>query len=248
MRLRQRRRKPTGPELQNSGEMIRRLVWSLLPLAMAINAGCQAPIAKGTGGPKILSRSEMDAITAGSAIAGNYATAHASGAETRTAASASASASSGISPIVGAVFLDYGSSQATASAAGDGLAEARLSSSVSVRSANGGASITGTGAGIGTNRAQVSAQLYGTSTSRADVAFGSISAVACCGSGSQAQVSLDSATGGPYSQEIRAAPVSDSSGQAGSRVDFAVASSALPILGQGQVIAAGAPTRVLPKY
>jgi hypothetical protein len=190
----------------------------------------------------------MDGITAGSAIATNDASAQALGAETRTAASGSASASSGISPIVGAVFLNYGNSQATASAAGDGLAEARLSSSVSVRSANGGASITGTGAGTGTSRAQVSAQLYGNSTSRADVAFGSVAAVACCGSGSQAQVNLDSATGGPYSQEIRAAPVSDTSGQVGSRVDIAVASSALPILGQGQVMAAGAPTRVSPKY
>jgi hypothetical protein len=228
--------------------MIRHFVRKLLLLAVGIVAGCQGPIAKGTGGPRILSGPEMDAITAGSVVASNDVSAQASGAETRTAASARASASSGINPIVGAVFLNWGNSQAAASAAGDGLAEARLSSSVSVRGANGGASITGTGAGVGTNRAQVSAQLYGTSTSRADVAFGSVAAVACCGSTSKAQVNLDSATGGPYSQEIRAAPVSDRSGQVGSRVDIAIASSALPILGQGQVMAAGAPTRVSPKY
>jgi hypothetical protein len=233
---------------QNNKQMGKCSGWSAMLLAMATIAGCQTTIAQHRHGSRILTGPEMDVVTAGSAVASNGAAAHALGLETQTAVSGGASAYSGISPILGAPLLNYGTSQATASAGGDELAETRLSSAISVDGTNGGASIAATAAGLGTSHAQVNAQLYGISTARADVAFGSVAAVACCGSDTEAQVRVNGAAGGPYSEELRAAPVSEATGQVGSRVDITVVSSALPILDQAQVLVAGAPTRVSPKY
>ncbi|HYZ40328.1 MAG TPA: hypothetical protein VE687_06835 [Stellaceae bacterium] len=198
----------------------------------------------------------MDAITAGSAVAGNDSAPRGIGSETHTAAlgstsaysGVSTSAYSGISPILGIPFLNYGKSEASASASGNELAQTTLSSDVYVDGANGGASITATAAGIGTRRAQAIAQFNGISTNRADLVFGSVAAVACCGSASAARVNLDSSTGGPYSKELRAMPASKVSGQAESRVDITVVSSALPILDQAEVLVAGTSTRISPKY
>lgn len=193
----------------------------------------------------------MDRITAGSAVAVNEATAHALGAAPQTAVSATTQAYSG-SPIAGAPFLNYATSQATASASRGELVQAGLSSQISVDGANGGARIdaaaTGTAAGNGTSRAQVSTQTYGISTSRTDLVFGSVSAVACCGPAATAQVKVDSAAGGPYSRELSGTSVSDIPGQVQRTVDIAVVSSALPILDPAQVLVTGAPARISPKY
>jgi hypothetical protein len=233
---------------QNKGQMGRRSGWGAMLLAIATVAGCQTTIAQPPHGARILTGLEMDVITAGSAVASDDAAAHALGLEPQTSVLGSASAYSGISPIPGALLLSYGNSQATASAGGDELAETRLSSTISVDGTNGGASIAATAAGVATSHTQVTAQLYGISTARVDVAFGSVAAVACCGSDAEAQVRVNGASGGPYSTELRAAPVSEPTGQLGSRVDISVASSALPILDRAQILVAGAPTRVSPKY
>ena len=217
-------------------------------LAMAIVAGCQATTAQRPRGARLLTVPEMDAVTAGSVAAADVAAARALGSDAQTAASTLAAVYSGSGPLLGAPFLNYSQSQANASASGDQSAQARISSTVSIDGANGGASIIATAAGVGTDRAQATAQFYGASTARGDIAFGSITAAACCGSASGAQVSLDTVKGGPYSKEIRAAPVSDTPGQVESRIDITVVSSARPILDQAEVSVAGAPTRASPKY
>jgi hypothetical protein len=217
-------------------------------LAVAIVTGCQATLAQRPHGARMLTGAEMDTVTAGSAVAASDAAARARGTEAQTDVLGSASAYSGLDPIPGPTFLNYANSQATASASGDALAATGLTSSVSVDGANGGASITATASGVGTSRAQVTAQFYGTSITRADLAYGSVAASACCGSGSEAQVRLDTATGGPYSKELRATPVSGTPSQAASRIDVTVISSTLPILDPAQVVVTGVPTRVDPRY
>jgi hypothetical protein len=226
--------------------------WNAIVLAVAMVSGCETTTVQSSGGARILTGVEMDRITAGSAVAVNGATAHALGAAPQTAVSATTQAYSGSSPIAAAPFLNYATSQATASASKGELVQAGLSSQISVDGANGGARIdaaaTGTAAGNGTSRAQVSTQTYGISTSRADLVFGSVSAVACCGSAATAQVQVDSAAGGPYSKELRGTSMSDIPGQVQRTVDIAVVSSALPILDPAQVLVTGGPARISPKY
>jgi len=66
--------------------------------------------------------------------------------------------------------------------AGNGdRARAGLSNYVSVGSANGGALIDAEASGIGTSHTQVSTQFFGISTNRADIVFGSVTAISCCG-------------------------------------------------------------------
>lgn len=194
----------------------------------------------------------MDQVTAGSAVAANAAAARALGSAPRTAVLSSALAYSGSSPIAGAPFLNYVSSQDMASASNGQSTQASGSSQIHVDSANGGASIdakaSSTAAGSETSHAQVSMQFYGVSTSRADLVFGSVAAVACCGPLVAAQVAVDSGAGGPYSRELRGVPLSDVPGQTQSRVDVAIASSALPILDPAQVVVARAPSLISPKY
>jgi hypothetical protein len=228
--------------------MANRAGWKPMVLLLAIATGCDTTAMKRSGGARLLTGIEMDQVTAGTAFAVTDAAARALGSAPQTAVLATASAYSGNSPIAGVPFLDYASSQAIASARNGFVAQTSLSSRVAVDGANGAASIDAKAAGTGTSGAQVTAQFYGVSTNRADLVFGTVAAVACCGSDAGAQVTVDSRTGGPYSRQLRAAPVSDGSGQAQSRVDIAVVSSALPILDPAQVLAARAPARASPKY
>jgi hypothetical protein len=222
--------------------------WGAMVMAMGLVGCCQTGDVQYSKGARILTRFEMDQVTAGSAVAVNTATALALGSEPQTAALGMASAYFGSSPVAGAPFLNYATSQSIASASRGELSESALSSQISIDSVNGGASVGVTAAGTGTSRAQVVTQFYGVSTNRADVVFGSVTAGGCCGSEAAAQVEVNSRTGGPYSVEIRGAPVSGTPGEAQRRVDIAVASSALPILDPAQVLLANAPTRITPKY
>jgi hypothetical protein len=236
------------PKETNRAKMGGRWGWTAMVSLIAMAAGCQTTTIQGPGRARMLTGFEMDAVTAGSAVAVNDATARALGSTPQTAILGIASAYSGSSPIAGAPLLNYANSQATASASNGELAQAGLSSRVSVDSSNGGASIDAQAAGTGTSRAQVTAQFYGISTNRSDLVFGSISAAACCGSVATAQVKVDGEAGGPYTRELQAAPVSDSSGQVQRRVDIAVVSSALPILDPAQLLVTGGSARVSPKY
>jgi hypothetical protein len=215
---------------------------------MTMVAGCETVPASNSGGARRLTGSEMDQVTAGAAVAVNEAAAHALGAAPQTAVSATTQAKSNSGPIAGSPSLNYASSQATASASNGNLVQVRLSSQISVDGANGGARIDAAATGNGTSRAQVSTQTYGISTSRADLVFGSVSAVACCGSAATAQVKADSGAGGPFSRELRGAEITDTPGQVQQRIDVTVASSALPILDPAQLLVTGGPARISPKY
>jgi hypothetical protein len=220
--------------------------WNAMVLVAAFLAGCQTTIVQHSGGPRILTSSEMDQVTAGSAVAVNDGTARAFGSEAQTNVLGNASTSSGTGPIAGPPVLYYANSETMASASSNRLAETSLSSQAFVDGRNGGASIGATAVGVGTNRAQVTAQLYGISTNRADIVFGSVAAVACCGPNTEAEVTVNSQTGGRYSRELRTMPMPDTPGQVKNAVDIAVVSSALPILDSAPVFAAGAPTRASP--
>lgn len=221
---------------------------SAIILLLTMVAGCETPTIQRSGGTRILTGFEMDQVTAGAAAAVNYTAALALGSAPHASAFGAASAYYGSSPIVGAPLTDYANSQATAIASGGSFAHTSLSSEVSVDRANGGASVGARAMGTGTSQAQVTAQFYGVSTNRTDLVFGSVSAVACCGSNAAAGIEVDSRAGGPYTRELRAAPASETPGQVGNRVDIAVVSSALPLLDAAQVFVAGAPARVSPKY
>jgi hypothetical protein len=217
-------------------------------LALAMVGGCDVTTIQRSGGARILTGFEMDQVTAGSAVAANSAAARGLGYTSDTAVLGTASAYSGNNSIASAPFLDYAASQATASANGGNLAQTSLTSQISVDGANGGVSINARASGTGMNQAQVTTQFYGISTNRADFAFGSIAAVACCGTNTAAQVEVDGTTGGLYSREFRGVPVSSTPGQVQSRLDIAVASSALPLVDPAQMLVADGPGRVSPKY
>jgi hypothetical protein len=226
--------------------------WNAMVMALAIVSGCESGTTHDSGGARILTAIELDQVTAGSAIAANEATGRSLGPAPQTAVLATTRSYSGTSPIAGVPFVNYATSQATASASNGEFAHAGLSSHISVDGGNGGARIdasaTGTAVGNGANNAQVTAQTYGISTSRADLVFGTATAAACCGSSTTAQVELDGAAGGPYSREFRSAQESDISGQAQTRIGIAIVSSTRPMLDPAQVLVAGAPARVSPKY
>jgi hypothetical protein len=225
---------------------------SAIVLATAMVASCETASLQNSGGARILTNSEMDRITAGLATATSEATALATGGAPRTTVSATTQTNSGNSPIPGTPFRNYAATRASALARNGQRVQAGVSTQISVDGANGGAWIdaaaVGTAAGDGTGPAQASTQAYGISTSRTDLAFGSVSASACCGSTAAVQVKADSGAGGSYSQEIRSTATSDVQGQAQRRTDIAVVSSALPILDPAQLSVTGGPARISPKY
>jgi len=236
----------------NLGDMGGPSRWHALVLAMAMLAGCETRAPKGSGGARILTDTEMIRITAGAAVAVNQAAAHAVGTASQTAVSATTQTYSDNNPSAGGPLLNYAASQATASARSGDLAQAGLSSQISVDGGNGGVRIdtgaTGAASGDGTNRALVRTQTYGISISTADLVFGSVSAVACCGSPATAQVNAASEAGGQYSRELRSVVTSDTPEQIQRTIDIAIVSSAFPILDPAQVLVMGGPARVSPKY
>ena len=230
---------------ENGGNRLRR---NAMVLALAMVAGCDATINPRPGGARILSGFEMDQVTAGSAVAANDAAARGFSFAPKTQVLGIASVYSGKSPIAGTTILDYANSQTTASRSGSNFAQTSISSQVAVDGGNGGASVDAWAAATGVSQAQVTAQFYGISTNRTDFVFGSVAAGACCGSDAAAGVEVASTSGGSYTREVRSAPVSATPGQVQNRVDIAVASSQKPLLDSAQVLAAGAPAQVSPKY
>jgi len=232
--------------------MSNRLGWDAMLLALTLLSGCETVTVSNSRRARILTDGEMNQVTAGAAVAVSDAAAHALGTKAQTSVSANARTNLSNSLIAEFPFRNYPAARATASASSSGLVQADVSSQISVNGANGGAWINaaavGTVGGNNPSLAQASTQTYGISTSRADVVFGSVSAVACCGSAATAQVNADSHAGGHYSTELRDAAMSDMSGQVQRRVDIAVVSSALPILDPAQVLVTGGPARISPKY
>lgn len=218
---------------------------AMLFLAIPILAGCAATVVQSSGGTKRLTEAEMDKITVGSASAAIDVAARALGPDARTITPTSTLAVSGSSPVAGPPFLhylspNYSTSQGLAFATGGPLAEVNGSSHTGVSSANGGAWIdatgVGTAAGGGTSNAQLSMQFYGFNTGRVDLVLGTAIASACCAPSLAARVTATGGAGGPYSMQLQGYSLSDAPGQIQSRVDIAVASSALPIVDPGQMV------------
>lgn len=216
-------------------------------LATMVVAGCKNGATEDpSGGPRLLTGIEMDQLTAGSAVAGNQVDALALGSAPQTTAFTSTAVDSGGSPITGAPFLNYASSQAGASSASNGaFVQASGLSQIQVSGGGGGASIDGaataTAMGSQPSNAEINIQFTAISLSHLDFVYGSISAVTCCDPHNTTQAKVDSGAGGPYTKQLQGEPVSDIAGQIQSRIDAAVASSTLPLLDAGEGLTITAP-------
>ena len=233
----------------SSADMGRRRRWKVIVgLALTTLTGCEHTVVYAPPGAEVLTADEMDQITVGSATATVDAAAGAlppgsAAALTSTSTLSQANASPGY------LGSNFSNSQLSAAAISGQSAEVSGTSHTFVSSSNGGAWIDATGvataAGGQSSQAQLGMQFYGISTARADLVFGLAVANACCAPDLGAQVKASAGAGGPYSIEIQGNPVSDTLGSVQSRVDIAVASSALPIVDPGQVmelpIARGSP-------
>lgn len=185
-------------------------------LATTMLMGCQSIPIQSLAKSRFLTSIEMDEISAGSAAAASNVEAFAAGLAPQTTGSTVTLAASG-GP------LNYAFSQAMASASKAQLTLARGSIDIGIDGDGGGTRIDATSSATAAGRmsdAQINMQFYGLRIGYGvDLAFGTAVASACCG-----------------------VTVSDISGQAQSRVDIAVVSSALPILDAGQVSALAAPS------
>jgi hypothetical protein len=219
--------------------------WKVMVLATTIMVGgCENATSERPGGARMLTMIEMEQVTVGSAGAMNEVEAHAFGSAPQTSSVTSTLADSGGSPIAGAPFLNYSTSQAVASASDGPLVQVGGSSQILVDS-SGGARInavaTGTAAGSEASEAELNIQFTGISLSHLDLAYGTISATACCNPRDGTQAEADSRGGGPYTSELQGAPISNVPAQVQSRIDAAVASSTLPLLDAGQALTVTAP-------
>jgi hypothetical protein len=186
----------------------------------------------------------MDEITAGSVGGINGAEAHARGFTSQATASTRTLASSSNGTIAGvhlgdAASWNYVSSQLFASAGSGQTATASSANHVYADGENGRAQIdaaaTAVSAGGGASHAQVGINFSGIRTSRADLAFGSVTAAACCAPFAEVQIELSGGAGGPYAREFRSVSLSNTWGQMQMRTDIAVISSALPMIDPGQM-------------
>jgi hypothetical protein len=206
---------------------LKAIVLWLLPMLAACDAAAQT-----SGGSRLLTLAEMDQITVGSANAAIDISALA------LAPAAQATTSSGTLAVSG-VNSSFGNALGRGTAISSQSADVNGSSHLFVSSANGGASIDATGTatatGAGNGQAQMSLQFFGVTMSRVDLVFGNATSGACCSSNLGAHVAASGAAGGPYSTELAGFSGFDSAGQTQRRVDFAVASSAQPIVDPGQM-------------
>lgn len=220
-----------------------RLGIKAMVLTIGMLAGCETAIPNPRGS-RLLTGSEMDQITAGSVGAINRAEAHAHGftsqatASTSTLVALSSGTIAGVH-VVNAASSNYVSSQLSASAGNGQTATASGSNHVYAEGDNGVAQIdaaaTAVSAGGGASHAQVSINFSGIRTSRADLAFGSVTAAACCAPFAEAQIELAGRAGGPFARELRSVSLSNTRGEMQMRTDIAVISSALPMIDPGQM-------------
>ena len=220
-----------------------RLRIKAMVLTIGMLAGCDA-VTPNLRESRLLTGSEMDQITAGSVGAISRAEAHARGLTSQATASTNTLVASSSGMVAGAhtvnaASLNYVSSQLSASAGNGQTVTASGSSYVYVDGENGVAQIDAAAdavsAGGGASRTQVRINFSGIRTSRADLAFGSVTAAACCAPFAEAQIELTGGAGGPYARELRSVSLSNTRGQIQTRTDIAVISSALPMIDPGQM-------------
>ena len=213
-------------------------------LVTATISGCGTTPLRSPAVPRLLTSTEMDQISAGSAAAMSNADAIALGPTPGTMAFTTTLSSSGYpvlaQPFASLLSLNYAAARSVASAQSASFARADGSSHIAVDGRGGGASIVAMSAamagGSETSRAQIDIQFYGLSIGQVDLTFGSAIATACCAPSFAVQTNVDRGAGG-YWRQLEASPISNVPGQVRSRIDISVVSSALPILDAGQVLA-----------
>jgi len=120
--------------------VVNRSGWKALVLAAVVVAGCENVVIERPAGVRLLTGSEMDTVTAGSAVAMNRVEAQALGSAPQTTTFSSTLADSGGSLIAAPPFapiLNYASSQAGASASNGIFAQASGSSQIQVNASGG---------------------------------------------------------------------------------------------------------------
>jgi hypothetical protein len=220
-------------------------------VAIFLVAGCESAtsVRSGDSAHRLLTDTEMDQISVGAAAAFGGAGATALGPSPVTTATTDTLTSSGepvsAKPFANLATSDYASSQTHALAANAPYSSANGSAQIAVSHASNSAAINAssvaTAVGSGAGQAQIDLQFYGLSVGRVDLAFGSASATACCAASLAAQ-SAATAHGTGNWRQLKAAPLTDTPGQAQSRMDISIVSSTLPILDAGHVSALLAPT------
>jgi hypothetical protein len=140
---------------------------------------------------------------------------------------------------VNAASSNYVSSQLSASAGNGQTATASGSNHVYADGEYGVTQIDAAATAVSTggraSHAQVGMNFSGIRTSRANLAFGSVTAAACCAPFAEAQIELTGGASGPYTRELRSVSLSNTRGHIQMRTDIAVISSALPMIDPGQM-------------
>jgi hypothetical protein len=223
-----------------------RLGRRVLGLAIPMLAGCAATAVHISDGPTLLTAAEMIRVTVGAsgASAVSQVAAFALPPEAQVTGSADTLAASSIGMDTGSPFLaylspNYSGALATVSSTSGRLAETSSSSQVFVSSSNSWAWVDAEGTTIASGgeagHAQTSLQFDGFSIGRVNFAFGTAVAAACCAPRLGAQATADGG-GGPYFEKIAGYSQYAIPGQVQTRVDIAVAASALPLVDQGQMM------------
>jgi hypothetical protein len=218
-------------------------------VATAVLSGCEGAGFQRSDGPRLLTETQMDRVSAGTATAVSSVEAFAVGAMPETSAATSTLVNPGAAitaqPFLQQSTLNYASAQGTASAANGLLTEANGSTQIGVDGGGRGVSIqaatVGMAAGSTSSQTQINMQFYGLSLGRVDLVFGTATAAACCAPTLEARATAEG-SGGGYLRDYKTSPITDSPGQVQSRVDISIISSALPILDAGQVSVLVGPT------
>jgi hypothetical protein len=126
--------------------------------------------------------------------------------------------------------------QGKAFASGSERAETLVLSHLSIDHLNRQAELDGIALSSGNSLAEATTQFYGVSTKAADIVFGSIRSIACCGITAGTQVNVFSKSSGSYTTEVRDRPLVNRPGERQSRLDLAVVSSSLPLWPPGQAL------------
>jgi hypothetical protein len=204
--------------------------------------GCQLPESQPRplvrhGLTSTLTDSQMDALAAGTATGMADAVSLAVGFAPQTNSSENVTARQRPigDPITNSVLA-----QSQASAFGEISSQANSNALIHVDGGSGGAGIIASANGAGSNgggSTYTVVRLLGVSTDRADIAFGTAIAAACCGAIEVPLVVAQTTSGGRYTQEQVALQMSGSN-QKQTMLTVSVVSSSLPLVGPGQAIAA----------
>ncbi len=185
----------------------------------------------------------MDGITVGDARATGDSTANALGTASQSSALSNNLSVAGGSPIAGALFTNYASSQTKASARGGTHVEANSNGKLLVglnQHSRVGADVVSSANATGTDvRAAVLIQMYGVSTpNNTHVVFGTVSAATCCAADAAAQATVNLLADGAYVRSQKIQRINTVPGSHDQTIDFSVVSSMGPITNPSTIVSA----------